>query len=59
MKVCLEWKVYSAHLVSLDRHPTQIISKKKIRIEHNGIKNPNWQAATCWLFINVAEDLKS
>ena len=30
-----------------------------IRIEHSGIKNPNWQAATCWLLINVAEDLKS
>ena len=28
-------------------------------IEHNRIKNPNWQEATSWLFTSVAEDLNS
>ena len=30
-----------------------------IQIQHNKIKNPNWQEATGWLFTSVAEDLNS
>ena len=33
--------------------------KQIIQIEHNRIKNPNWQEATSWLFTSVAEDLSS
>ena len=29
------------------------------RLEHNKIKNPNWQEASSWLFTLVAEDLNS
>ena len=29
------------------------------RLEHNKIKNPNWQEASSWLFTLVAEDLSS
>ena len=28
-------------------------------MQHNRIKNPNWQEATSWLFTSVAEDLNS
>ena len=30
-----------------------------IQIQHNRIKNPNWQEATSWLFTSVAKDLNS
>ena len=33
--------------------------KQKIQIQHNGIKNPNWQEATRWLFTRAAEDLNT
>ena len=33
--------------------------KQIIQIQHNRIKNPNWQEATCWLFISVVKHLNS
>ena len=33
--------------------------KQIIQIQHNRIKNPNWQKATSWLFTSVAENLNS
>jgi len=32
-------------------------NKQIIQLEHNWIKNPNWQVATSWLFTSMAEDL--
>ena len=32
------------------RQSTQIIQKQRIQIQHNRIKNPNWQEATSWLY---------
>ena len=29
------------------------------QIQHNRIKNPNWQEAISWLFTSVAEDMNS
>ena len=40
------------------RHSSQIL-RNKIQIQHNRIKNPNWQEAISWLFISVAEDLNT
>ena len=31
--------------------------KQSIQMEHNRIKNPNWQEAASWLFMSVDEDL--
>ena len=33
--------------------------KQIIQIEHNRIKNPNWQEVTSWLFTSVAKDFNS
>ena len=41
------------------RQSTQIIQKQRIQIQHNRIKNPNWQEATSWLLPSVAEDVNS
>ena len=35
------------------------IQKQIIQIQHNRIKNPNWQKAPSWLFTSVAENLNS
>ena len=45
-------------LSSQYRHSSQIL-RNKIQIQHNRIKNPNWQEAISWLFISVAGDLNS
>ena len=41
------------------RQSTQIIQKQRIQIQHNRIKNPNWQEATSWLLPSVAKDVNS
>ena len=33
--------------------------KQIIQIQHNRIKNPNWQRATTWLFTSIAKNLNS
>ena len=43
----------------VSRQSTQIIQKQRIQIQHNRIKNPNWQEATSWLLPSVAEDVKA
>ena len=39
----------------VSRQSTQIIQKQRIQIQHNRIKNPNWQEAATWLFPSVAK----
>ena len=57
-KACLQWKVHLAYPASLLAfHSTTW--KQIIQIQHNRIKNPNWQGATSWLFTSMAEDLNS
>ena len=33
-----------------------LFARTNFQIQHNRIKNLNWQEATIWLFTNVAED---
>ena len=57
LNACLWWKVHLAYPASLQALHSNTI----IQIQHNRIKNPNWQKATSWLFTitNVAEDFIS
>ena len=49
LKACLWWKVHLAYPASLQALHSNTY-KQIIQIQHNRIKNPNWQEATSWLF---------
>ena len=52
LKACLHWKVYLAYPASLQALHSNP-QKQIFPIQHNKIKNPNWQEATRWLFTSV------
>ena len=47
----------SAYPASLQALHSNLTQKQIIQIQHNMIKNPNWQEAASWLFTSAAEDL--
>ena len=49
LKACLQWKLHLACPANLQALHSNI-QKQIIQIQHNRIKNPNWQKATSWLF---------
>ena len=54
---CLQWNLYLAYPASLQALHSDNSGIKEI--EHNRIKNRNWQEGTSSLFTSVAEDLNS
>ena len=51
------WELLRPFAHSLRRQELHSTNKKIIQLEHNWIKNPNWQVTTSWLFTSMAEDL--
>ena len=56
LKACVHWKLHLAYPASLQARPLKTL-KQILQMQHNRIKNPNWQVATSWLFTRVAKDL--